>query len=71
MSKKRRAPKQKLTKTDLKKLATAGSRKAKDAAKVIYDHRKQILEALEMMAAVAGIIATVLAKTSRSPKKKK
>ena len=70
MSKKRRAPKQKLTKADLKKLATAGSRNAKDAAKVIYDHRKQILEALEAIAAVAGIIATVLSKTSRPRKKK-
>ena len=70
MSKKQRAPKKKLTKADLKKLATTGTRKAKDAARVIYDHRKQILEALEMMAAVAGIIATVLSKTSRPRKKK-
>ena len=68
MSKKRRPSKGKLT--NLKKLSTAGTRKAKDAAKVIYDHRKQILEALEAIAAVAGIITTVLGRPSRSRKKK-
>ena len=70
MSKKRRASKRKLTKADLKKLATAGTRKVKDAGKAIYEHRKQILEALEAIAAVAGIISTVLSKPWRPRKKK-
>ena len=70
MTKKRSTSKGKLTKADLKKVATAGTRKVKDAAKAIYEHRKQILEALEAIAAVAGIISTVLGKPWRPRKKK-
>lgn len=57
-----------------KSAAKMSAAKTKDAIHFAYKHRKKILDALELIAAVVGTASTVVgkpAKSRRSPKRKR
>ena len=51
--------------------ATVSAEKTKEAVQFVYKHRKKILDALELIAAVVGTASTVVGKPSKSSRRKK
>lgn len=49
-------------------VAASGTEKAKEAAQFVYKHRKKIMEAVELLAAVLGTASQVLGKPSKPSK---
>ncbi len=67
-----KAQKQKPQKTKrVRKLAKKSARKAKEAGQFLYEHRKQILEAVELLGSVVAIVSAVLGKSGGFRKRKK
>ena len=75
-------PKRKKTKTKTAQLTSAATRAAKTAANVsaektkeavqfVYKHRKKIMDALELLAAVVGTASAVVGKPDKSKRRKK
>ena len=54
----------------VKKLAKTSARKAKEAGQFLYEHRKQILEAVELLGSVIAIVSTILGKSGMRKKSK-
>jgi hypothetical protein len=52
-----------------KHIAKVGVGKAKDAVQFVYKHRKKIIEAAEMVAAVVATASTILGKPT--PRRRK
>ena len=46
----------------VRKLAKKSARKAKEAGQFLYDHRKQILEAVELLGSVVAIVSAIMGK---------
>jgi hypothetical protein len=55
----------------LTKIAKASVEKAKHAGRFVYASRKKIIDALEAVAAVAGIVSEVFGKPGRSRRRKR
>jgi len=55
----------------VRKLAKKSARKAKEAGQFLYDHRKQILEAVELLGSVIAIVSTIMGKSGFRRKSKK
>jgi hypothetical protein len=53
-----------------KKIATSGAQKAKEGAQFVYKHRKKIMEALELLAAVVGTASQILGKPGKPRRRK-
>jgi hypothetical protein len=53
------------------KIAKASVEKAKPAGRLVYANRKKIIDALEAVAAVAGIVSEVFGKPGRPRRRKK
>ena len=47
----------------VRKLAKKSARKAKEAGQFLYEHRKQILEAVELLGSVIAIVSTIMGKS--------
>ena len=47
----------------VRKLAKKSARKAKEAGQFLYDHRKQILEGVELLGSVIAIVSTIMGKS--------
>jgi hypothetical protein len=54
----------------VRKLAKKSARKAKEAGQFLYEHRKQILEAVELLGSVIAIVSTIMGKSGFRRKKK-
>jgi hypothetical protein len=54
-----------------KKITTKGTEKAKEAAQFIYKHRKKIMEAVELLAAIAGTASQIFGKPGKSRRRKR
>jgi hypothetical protein len=63
-------PKSKPKPKRVRKLAKKSARKAKEAGQFLYDHRKQILEAVELLGSVIAIVSTIMGKSGFRRKKK-
>jgi hypothetical protein len=69
VKKKKRKSKKHKSKATLQKVASTGTKKAKEAAKFIYDNRQKIKDAAELVIMVMGAASQILGKPSKKPRK--